>query len=589
MRYVQLWIVLMLCLFVSACSKKSSGPTGPSPDTTPPSVVSTVPSEGAIVPNNQVLSLTFSEELSSATVTKENFIVVTGTDTIAGTVSYANKIATFIPSSALTFGTYYEVYLKNITDKAGNVMAEARVLFFSTAVPTTPPKLLWSIPAPGAINIAQYTSIVLKFDRPMDVWSSHHPDYYTFDSYQGGHYIKDSAGCLVVSLYGLLEKGKSHTLTISGYVADTWKNELGTPVSIQFTTTQSSPYWATLLHASEYSRAYDVVALHGSYYVLVASSADIFCCEAAHIYRVSPNGNATLFAEFPYPIFDNTALVASVDEYLIFQGSSELGTATERPFLARYDQSGVMTWLKSYAGFPEYRATSTMTCSDNGYAMTLVGNAGTQSFLVKTNGIGDIAWQYNLTAGTGILNAAGCVELNNESILVVGMGSSGKIAVVVDYYGNFVSKKTFGNTSDDVHRVAKTSEDGAVICGNYYRPDGFEDYYIAKLDNTGSLLWERRYQQVLHGSAGYYFTLCQAANGDYLMTSDGASDNQLLRVNGSGGHVSSQTVRFMSGGFKYLEDMIPTADGFVLVGNSAFSSISGPRGFITKLNSQGTL
>ena len=69
----------------------------------PPAVISTIPAKGATgVPINQVLSATFSEPMSAATISGTTFTVTgPGATAVAGTVAYSGGTATFTPSAVL--------------------------------------------------------------------------------------------------------------------------------------------------------------------------------------------------------------------------------------------------------------------------------------------------------------------------------------------------------------------------------------------------------------------------------------------------------------------------------------------------------
>ena len=76
-------------------------------DTTPPTVSSTNPANGAtIVAVNKTISATFSEAMDSSTISTNTFTLSGG---VTGSVSYdsTSKAATFTPSSNLSYSTTY--------------------------------------------------------------------------------------------------------------------------------------------------------------------------------------------------------------------------------------------------------------------------------------------------------------------------------------------------------------------------------------------------------------------------------------------------------------------------------------------------
>src|SRR5580700_3508535 len=96
--------------------------TGTTTDTTSPTVNAVYPAaNGASVPLNQKITVTFSEAMDSSTLTATTFTVKQGVSVVAGSVSYAGMTATFTPASPLIANSPYNL---NITgeaqDLAGN-------------------------------------------------------------------------------------------------------------------------------------------------------------------------------------------------------------------------------------------------------------------------------------------------------------------------------------------------------------------------------------------------------------------------------------------------------------------------------------
>lgn len=91
-----------------------------------PTVVSTSPEKDAIgVALDTKVSATFSVEMDANTFTTDSFIVKDSSNkTIAGTVSYSDKTATFTPASNLSLMTIYTATITTgVKDTSGNSMA----------------------------------------------------------------------------------------------------------------------------------------------------------------------------------------------------------------------------------------------------------------------------------------------------------------------------------------------------------------------------------------------------------------------------------------------------------------------------------
>ena len=105
---------------------------GSNGDTVAPTVVSTNPANGASsVPRNATISVTFSENLDSASVTNAAFSLDNG---VTGTIVVNGAIATLTPSPGLPASSVVTGTLSTaIKDRAGNSLAAPVVFQFVTA------------------------------------------------------------------------------------------------------------------------------------------------------------------------------------------------------------------------------------------------------------------------------------------------------------------------------------------------------------------------------------------------------------------------------------------------------------------------
>lgn len=132
-------LVGLLVAALAACGEGSGqdfltpiGGDGGGTDTTAPTVVSTSPANGATsVPRTAAISVTFSENLDSASVTNAAFSFNNG---VTGTIVVSGAIATLTPSPSLPASTTVTGTLSTaIKDRAGNPLAAPVTFQFSTA------------------------------------------------------------------------------------------------------------------------------------------------------------------------------------------------------------------------------------------------------------------------------------------------------------------------------------------------------------------------------------------------------------------------------------------------------------------------
>lgn len=145
--------------------------TGSEPDTTPPTVVSSVPSAGmqGVAPN-QAASVTFSEPMDPISITTTTFTLRQGAVPISATVTYIGLSATLTPWVPLAYDTEYTVTLSaGATDLAGNALQSAYEWRFTTGgePDTTPPTVASTTPANFAGAVAIDVGVVATFSEAL--------------------------------------------------------------------------------------------------------------------------------------------------------------------------------------------------------------------------------------------------------------------------------------------------------------------------------------------------------------------------------------------------------------------------------------
>ncbi|SNT37700.1 Ig-like domain-containing protein, partial [Granulicella rosea] len=144
--------------------------TAPAP--TPPTVISTVPVNGATnVPVSQLLTATFSTAMNAATINTSTFTVTAAGVPIAGAVTYSatGNIATFAPSVALPNSTTLVATISTgAQNTAGTSLAATYTWTFTTVPPLTPPTVISTVPANGATSVAVGQAVSATFSTAMN-------------------------------------------------------------------------------------------------------------------------------------------------------------------------------------------------------------------------------------------------------------------------------------------------------------------------------------------------------------------------------------------------------------------------------------
>ncbi len=149
----------LLAVSIAGCGRETINV----PDTTPPHVLTTVPSLGAAgVALGAPISVTFSKPVNCATLTTSTFIVnVAGGSAVAGAVACSGSTATFTPTSALVLHTLYTATITTgATDLVGNVMVQNYAWNFEAVAG---PSVVSTTPATGATGLTFNPTISATF------------------------------------------------------------------------------------------------------------------------------------------------------------------------------------------------------------------------------------------------------------------------------------------------------------------------------------------------------------------------------------------------------------------------------------------
>jgi hypothetical protein len=131
---------LLMVALVAGCSDDDNGPTGGTPDTTAPTVLSTNPINGST--NIALVNATFSEAMSEGSITSSSFIVRgPGVTAVPGTVTYdaANNRALFVPTTDLPAATFFTATISTtVEDRSGNALTNNYVWNFTSSAVASP-------------------------------------------------------------------------------------------------------------------------------------------------------------------------------------------------------------------------------------------------------------------------------------------------------------------------------------------------------------------------------------------------------------------------------------------------------------------
>jgi hypothetical protein len=140
-----------------------------------PKVTLTNPANSATdVPLNQVITVTFNEEMNASTINAASFSVtsallsVNPASNVGGTITYSGVTATFTPTANLVPNTTYVVKITTaVKDPKGNALQEDYVFTFSTGA-VLQPIVISTSPAANETGVVLNKVVSATFNMPMD-------------------------------------------------------------------------------------------------------------------------------------------------------------------------------------------------------------------------------------------------------------------------------------------------------------------------------------------------------------------------------------------------------------------------------------
>jgi len=191
-------------------------------------------------------------------------------------------------------------------------------------------------------------------------------------------------------------------------------------------------------------------------------------------------------------------------------------------WIVKLGNTGTIQWQSSIGGSEDDYANSIAQTSDGGFVVAgysesadgdVTNNHGTRDFwIVKLDTIGAIQWQISL-GGSDHDDANSIAQTSDGGYIVAGSTQSANGDVTnslggIDYWivkldstGTILWQRTFGGSSGEVAlSIIQTLDEGYIVAGYSHSMDGDltnnhgnGDAWIVKLDDTGTIQWQNSY------------------------------------------------------------------------------------------------
>ncbi|MGB0769587.1 MAG: hypothetical protein ACPGPB_02420 [Flavobacteriaceae bacterium] len=294
-------------------------------------------------------------------------------------------------------------------------------------------------------------------------------------------------------------------------------------------------------------------------------------------------------------------------------------------WLLKFDASGQQQWQKVYGGSDDDRGEDLITTNDGGYAILgssksndgdVSNNSGSNDFWVaKLDASGTIIWEKSF-GYVGADSAFSIIQTQDNGFLLSGVldvsasdgagnnrmnmerHAGGDYWVIkIDAMGELQWSRYFGGTfTDTAYDSVQTQDGNFLIMGSSDSDDvdinnnkGTYDFWVVKLNNTGTLLWEKSFggteideaRAITTTADGNFFIAGDSRSNDIdLTTNNGAADVWIIKINSNGDLLWEKT--FGGSSFDGVKAIHKTQNNeFLVAGNSRSSD-----GNLTKNNGQ---
>lgn len=280
--------------------------------------------------------------------------------------------------------------------------------------------------------------------------------------------------------------------------------------------------------------------------------------------------------------------------YAVAATTDSFGAGSNDAWVLKLDPSGNVVWQKTYGGSSSDAASSIFQTSDGGYVVagsTLSFGNGYEAWVLKLDPSGNILWQ-NRYGGAADDYAASIVQTSDGGYAVTGwtysFGLGGELWVMkLNSGGSVVSHRTYGMGSgfDGGFAIAPTSDGGFAVAGAT-----LGDMWVLKFNADGSVAWQKQY-----GGTGSEVaeSIVQTADGGFAVAGyadsfGGGGDFWILKLDASGSVVWQE--RYGGGSYEHARSIVQTADGGYAVAGQTFSfGAGGSDAFVIKLDANGNI
>ena len=296
-------------------------------------------------------------------------------------------------------------------------------------------------------------------------------------------------------------------------------------------------------------------------------------------------------------------------------GDGSINNGFHDNWIVKVDAQGVIEWEKSFGFSGHDHSYDIITTADQGFFFTgflditaaradghtekggsLTRHGVGEFWGTKIDETGALQWR-GYFGGTNNDRSHAVVQSEDGGFVMTGFSESNDFdisntqgsydfwMVKIDANGNLIWERSFGGSGIEIsYDIAKTDDGGYVITGNTFSVDGdisstngASDFWLVKVNDSGSLVWEQTYggsgfdaaQAVVASKNGGYFVVGNSKSSDKdTNTNYGENDIWIIKTDETGNLVWQKS--FGGSGLDFAFDIVENLDGSItLVGETS--------------------
>ncbi len=280
--------------------------------------------------------------------------------------------------------------------------------------------------------------------------------------------------------------------------------------------------------------------------------------------------------EFAYDVF------ATSDGGFILTGTTDsYGQGSQDLYVIKFDASGNSQWTRTVGSFGNDAGNGITVATDGDYIIAGESNsmgAGGEAYVVRLSSTGTLLWTRSI-GGSGSDGAREVYATSDNGCVIAGQtdsygqGNLDAYVAKLDSNGTVEWSKAIGATnSEGSYGICVGSDGNMVIAGRGFPLAGAAQIFIAKIDMSGNILWDKYFashdvndffvpSDIVESGSGYVIS-------GYCDTVAGSNKNSFLtKVSNSGVHQWTRIIGVAGNDHGY--SMEKTSDGgFVISGIS---------------------